>query len=68
MFGRGDLAPWDTATDFLRDFWRRYEEKAMIDVNSNKRDKAQTPAAIARANSDREKILQGLATVKEYFQ
>ena len=68
MFGRGDLLPWDNATDFLRDFWRRYEEKAMIDVNSKKRDKAQTPQARARAESDREKVLQGLEMVQGYFQ
>lgn len=68
MFGRGDLHPWDTATDFLRDFWRRYEEKAMIDVNSKKRDKAATPQAQARAESDREKVLQGLEMVQGYFQ
>jgi hypothetical protein len=68
MFGRGDLQPWDTATDFLRDFWRRYEEKAMTDVNSKKRDKAATPQAIARANSDREKVLQGLEMVRGYFR
>jgi hypothetical protein len=68
MFGQGDLAPWDNANDFIHDFWRRYEEKAMIDVQDKKRDKAQTPQAIARANSDREKILQGLKIVKGYFQ
>jgi hypothetical protein len=68
MFGQGDLANFSNATDFIDKFWQRYKAKAMMDVNGKKRDKAQTPAAIARANSDREKILQGLATVKEYFQ
>jgi hypothetical protein len=68
MFGRGNLQPWDTATDFLRDFWRRYEEKAMTDVNSKKRDKAATPQALARAESDRQKVLQGLEMVRGYFQ
>jgi hypothetical protein len=68
MFGHGDLANFSNATDFIDKFWQRYQEKAMIDVNGKKRDKAQTAAAIERANSDRQKILQGLATVKEYFQ
>ena len=67
LFGQGDLAKFESAQDFVRQFWQRYEEKAMIDVAGKKRDKAQTPDAIARANSDREKILQGLATVKGYF-
>jgi hypothetical protein len=68
MFGQGDLQNFSSAQDFLNKFWQRYEEKAMIDVAGKKRDKAQTPAAIARADADRTKILQGLATVKGYFQ
>lgn len=67
MFGKGNLANFANAKDFMQKFWQRYEEKAMIDVAGKKRDKAQTPDAIARANADREKILKGLATVKGYF-
>jgi hypothetical protein len=67
MFGQGDLANFSNARDFINKFWARYEEKAMIDVNGKKRDKADTPQAIARADADREKILQGLQTVKGYF-
>jgi len=67
LFGQGALANFTDAKDFITKFWQRYEEKAMIDVAGKKRDKAQTPDAIARANADREKILQGLATVKGYF-
>ena len=67
MFGRGDLANFSNAQDFMQKFWQRYEEKAMIDVAGKKRDKAQTPDAIARAENDRNKILQGLAQVKGYF-
>jgi hypothetical protein len=67
MFGQGDLANFADAKDFVTKFWNRYEEKAMIDVAGKKRDKAQTPDAIARAQQDREKILSGLATVKGYF-
>ena len=54
--------------DFLQKFWSRYEEKALADIAGKKRDKAQTPDAVARANSDKEKILQGLNMVKGLFQ
>lgn len=67
MFGQGDLADYSSAEDFIRSFWQRYEEKAMIDVNAAKRNKAETPQAIARAESDRQKVLQGLETVRGYF-
>jgi hypothetical protein len=67
MFGQGDLARFSSAQDFVGKFWQRYYEKAMEDVNSKKRDKAETPQAIARAEQDRQKVLQGLATVKGYF-
>ena len=68
MFGQGDLAGFLSGQDFLKKFLQRYDEKAQIDIAGKKRDKAQTPDAIARANSDRQKILSGLATVKGYFQ
>lgn len=68
MFGKGDLKNFSSAADFLNKFWQRYQEKAMIDVAGKKRDKAQTPAAIARAESDKQKILQGLETVQGYFK
>lgn len=67
MFGQGNLANYESARDFIQKFWSRYEEKAMADVANKKRNKAQTPDAIARAQQDREKILSGLATVKGYF-
>ena len=67
MFGQGELAKFGSATDYLNTFWNRYKEKAMIDVEGKKRDKAQTPDAIARAENDRKKILQGLDMVKGYF-
>ncbi len=68
MFGRDDLKNFASSEDFLNKFLQRYEEKAMIDVQGKKRDKAQTPSAIARAEADREKILQGLDKVKGYFR
>ena len=68
MFGQGDLANFTSADDFLNKFWQRYNEKAQIDIAGKKRDKAQTPDAIARADSDRTKIQQGLDQVKGYFK
>ena len=65
---KGDLKNFSGSEDFLNKFWQRYQEKAMIDVQGKKRDKAQTPAAIARAESDKQKILQGLTTVQGYFK
>lgn len=67
MFGKADLSNFSSAQDFMNKFWQRYEEKAMIDINGKKRDKAATPDAIARADMDRQKILQGLEQVKGYF-
>jgi hypothetical protein len=68
MFGQGNLANYSSAQDFIGQFWKRYEEKAMADVANKKRDKAQTPDAIARAQQDRERVLSGLETVKGYFR
>ena len=67
MFGRGDLAKFSSADDFLAQWMNRYEEKAMLDVTAKKRDKAETPEAKARAESDRKKVLQGLEMVKGLF-
>jgi hypothetical protein len=68
MFSQGDLAGFLSGQDFVQKFVQRYEEKAMADVNAKKRDKAATPQAIARAESDRQKVLTGLETVKGYFK
>lgn len=67
MFGKGDLNNFDSAQDFLNKFLQRYEEKAMIDVQGKKRDKATTPEAQARAEADKQKILSGLEMVKGLF-
>jgi hypothetical protein len=67
MFGKGDLANFTDAQDFINKFWQRYEEKALIDIAGKKRDKAATPEAQARADQDRQKIQQGLDMVKELF-
>lgn len=67
MFGKGDLSQYTNAQDFLNKFITRYTEKAMEDVESKKRDKATTPEAKARAEQDRQKVLQGLEMVRGYF-
>lgn len=67
MFGKGDFANFTNSQDFLNKFVTRYDEKAQIDIAGKKRDKAQTPDAIARANADREKIQKGLDMVKGLF-
>lgn len=67
LFGKGNLARFESANDFLSQFVNRYEEKAMIDVQGKKRDKAATPQAIARAEEDKKKILSGLEMVKGLF-
>jgi len=67
MFGQGDLANYTDASDFINTFWNRYQAKALEDVESKKRDKASTPEAKARAEEDKNKILQGLTQIKQYF-
>lgn len=67
LYGQGDLAQFASAQDFLARFQARYEEKAMIDLAGKKRDKAETPDAKARAEKDKEKILNGLQMVKGLF-
>lgn len=68
MFGKGDLQNYTSAQDFLNKFWAIYEGKAMKDINASKRDKADTPQAIARAEDDKKKIQQGLDYVRGLFQ
>ena len=67
MFGQGNLSGFSSAQDFMSKFVQRYEEKAMADINAAKRNKAETPEAIARAIADRAKVQQGLDMVKGLF-
>lgn len=67
MFGKGDLANFVNAQDFLGKFIQQYRSKAEADIAGAKRDKAATPDAIARANADREKVQKGLAMVMDLF-
>ena len=67
MYGKGALSKYSSAQDFLDSFRSDYVRKAEKDINSDKRDKATTPAAKARADADRKKIQDGLRTVLHYF-
>lgn len=67
MFGKGDLAAYSSASDFLAKFLEIYEGKAMKDITAAKRDKAETPQAIARAEDDKKKVMSGLEMVKNLF-
>lgn len=67
MFGKGDLAAYSNANDFLSKFLSIYEDKAVKDIANAKRDKADTPQAKARAEEDRQKVQQGLDMVKNLF-
>lgn len=64
MFGKGVLSKYSSAEDFIHEFWTLYEHKALKDIASSKRDKAETPQAIARAEDDKKKVLQGLKLVQ----
>lgn len=67
LFGQGNLEGYDNAEEFLGRFMERYEGKAMGDIASSKRGKAETPEAKARAEADRQKVLSGLHLVRELF-
>lgn len=68
MFGHGALESYSTSADFLERFLQRYTEKAMVDVQGSKRNKATTADAKERAQQDVDKIMAGLNTVTSYFR
>jgi len=69
MFTQGELSGFMSGEDFLKQFWERYEGKALKDIAGSKRDKAiGNPDAEARAEADKQKILSGLKMVKGLFQ
>ena len=68
MYGKGNLSGFASAQDFLDRFMSLYEDKIITDVNAKKRDKAETPSAKARAESDKQRLLTGLEMVKGYFR
>lgn len=67
MFGRGILSRFANANDFLNKFIQRYTEKAEMDINAAKRDKAETPEAKARAEADKQAVRKGLNMVQGLF-
>jgi hypothetical protein len=67
MYGRGDLADYSGPDAFLNSFKEIYTQKAEKDINAAKRDKAETPEAKARAESDRKKVADGLKMVMGMF-
>lgn len=67
MFGKGDLSNFTNGNDFLSKFLQQYRSEAEAEIANPKRDKAQTPDAVARAQADREKIQQGLGMVMNLF-
>lgn len=68
MYGKGVLAGYRDSSSFLDRFWNVYRDKAMTDISNAKREKAATPEARARADSDRQRIVQGLDIVGRLFQ
>lgn len=68
LYGKGILSKFHDANDFLSAFLERYTQKAMIDIEGKKREKATTPEAIARAQADKDAILFGLNRVKAMFK
>jgi len=68
MFGKpGDLAGFVSAQDFLHKFITHYVDKSQHAIDAKKRDKASTPASVARAEKDREALRKGLEYVKKLF-
>ena len=67
MFGKGVLNKFTDSNDFLNKFIQRYTEKAEVDINSAKRNKAETPDAKARAEADRQAVQKGLNMVQGLF-
>lgn len=68
MYGKGTLAKFSDASDFINKFVQRYTEKAEIDINAKKREKASTPEAIIRANADKDAVRKGLSIVQGLFR
>ena len=68
MYGKGDLSAYASESDFISAFLALYEKKAVKDIESSKREKAETPEAKARAEQDKQKVAQGLEMVKGLFR
>lgn len=68
MYGKGTLSEFKNYDDFINEFLKNYEGKAMAAVHAKKREKAESPEAIARAQADKESITNGLEKVKGMFK
>jgi hypothetical protein len=67
LFGQGPLRRYGSAEEFLETFLHLYTEKAEKEIGNKKRDSAETPDAVERAEADRNKIRAGLKQVRSYF-
>lgn len=67
MYGKGILSSYSNAEDFLNKFVSIYMAKAQGAIDAPKRDKAETPEAIARAEADKKSIAQGAKMVQQLF-
>lgn len=67
MYGKGNLSKYQSADEFLDKFLDIYQQKADKNLQSTKRDKAQTDAAIARAARDKRQITDGLEKIRLLF-
>jgi hypothetical protein len=67
MYGKGILAPYSNAEEFLNKFVQIYMAKAQGAIDAPKRDKAETPEAKARAEADKKSIAQGAKMVQQLF-
>lgn len=68
MYGKGNLAKYTDAKDFVNRFKDLYAAKAKKDIQASKREKAESPEARAHAEEDKRRIAQGLDMVMDLFQ
>ena len=68
MYGRGNLKHIANYDDFINKFLACYEGKLRKNIDHPKRDKAQTPQAIAHAEKDIKALKKGLKMVQDLFK
>lgn len=67
MYGKGLLADFKNSNDFIEKFIKHYENKAIAAATATKFEKADSPAAQARAEDTKAKIFKGLKNVMDLF-
>lgn len=67
MYGKGNLVQYHNYKEFIARFLQEYERSIQKNLDSSKRDKAETPAAIERAKNELKVIRDGLQMVKNLF-